>query len=134
MPPRARTAVIALACAFTQLFATAHFVLVRHAICLEHGHAVDVDHDSRAHARLAPASRETSIAATSSDALHASEHEHCATACDPRSRAIGASRSALVRIAVASRVVSPPEARAPAAFPIAILMLAPKSSPPARRS
>lgn len=110
---------VALVMALAQLGAAIHLSAAHHAVCPEHGEAVDI---------AAGASVAASTAMLSANCSHG--HEHCALQGLLSSRASvpslgGTPLEPLRPITLATPV--PPRA-------IAILHLAPKSSPPSRSS
>ena len=112
-----------------QVVGLAHFLLVAHEICPEHGEFQDINplHEARGVASLA-ASSHTALAGSLPDRQHGLGHEHCATVLHQRARAF-APLSALagaLELVVRLGAVAAPEARSS----VALLFLAPKGSPP----
>ena len=126
-----RVCVGGLVCAlvFLQVAGLAHFLLVAHEVCPEHGELI--------HARRGEAgSHDSMLGATGNDVLDGSEaaasaggHEHCSVSLHQRSRALEVPRLGPAEPQVCAALPSVPSAvDVPAA--VAVLFLAPKSSPP----
>ena len=128
---RAWCAVLCALFAVAQLASFAHEALNSHAVCAEHGEFIHVAHATAAvgapvasrHA-IAPQTRPTNTA------RGGAEHEHCGLTTLNRQRS-------LVFPEAASVAAAPAPSIAPAAIqldvehsPIALLLLAPKQSPP----
>ncbi len=121
----AALAVVALA---GQLSSFAHLVLVRHVTCAEHGDMIEVGRERVIAAAATERAAEDSVAAASPAESHG--HEHCLVA--PMRRDRLASRAGAVLDsshidAYGTIGVARSETIAPA---IAVLVLAPKNSPP----
>lgn len=109
---------------------TAHFLLVPHTICAEHGELLELG-ETPAHAARATDEAATQGSSVSSAPSAAAEHDHCQVLARgqrqqalPRAAAIAVLPAApAVRLArLAERQVEP--------RPLAALALAPKTSPP----
>ena len=123
-----RLCVGGLACVL-QIAGLAHFFLVAHEVCPEHGELV--------HARWREAGSHASVlVVTGHDALTSSQakasvddHEHCSVFLHRRSRALEGPRLGPAEPQVCAALPSAPAAvDVPAAVPV--LFFAPKSSPP----
>jgi hypothetical protein len=111
-----------------QVTSFAHLVLVRHVRCAEHGELVELGKVNAAAPAATSRQRSSTIAADGSDDGHG--HDHCLIAPMRRDRAaLGTPASfdsvhvdayGTIGVAVASEI--PP--------PIALIILAPKNSPP----
>ncbi len=125
MVPRLFAGALALALALGQVAAAAHFALVRHATCLDHGLAVHVGAES-GHAHHPKTS---SPAWVEGDDSSDHGHEHCAVAAVRRDAPaeVGAPRSATL-CARGPLAAMPERAGAPGSD--AVWRLAPKQSPP----
>lgn len=129
------TAYLAVASAIAlQLSGTIHLAVVQHAICAEHGEAMDVGEDAHAHA--------TALAATDSDRALISagaprprsndeeSHHHCPLDEDRNTHAL-----VVHAASVSPLLASPIELAAPRVAPVRpnsreLHRLAPKTSPP----
>lgn len=129
---RVLVVVVAVLCLSSQLASFTHMLCVRHVTCPEHGELIDVPAVAVG-APHAPAAE--SIASDSGQAAHA--HDHCLVAAiaaqamapsSPPTRCEGAAGPVQ---RTTERVVARPEP-VPAPASIALLLLAPKSSPPLR--
>src|SRR3954471_1831662 len=132
--PRLATYVVVASCMALQLGGTIHLAVVQHAICAEHGEAIDV---GRAHRHVpAPAAdgRERRLHAglAGHDGAPADpSHHHCALEEDRSTHAL-AVHAALVGPRIASlTALAPPHAPLAVLAPRALRLLAPKTSPPA---
>jgi hypothetical protein len=110
-----------------QLAGFAHLVLVAHVTCAEHGELVEVGHTPRR--TVARDDGRTHL----TDAGEASEqgHEHCTLAPHRRDGAMDVSRVDFVAAVAPLRSAAWSATVSPRGPPIALLHLAPKSSPPA---
>lgn len=135
---------IAATLAFAQLAPAGHDLLVRHAVCAEHGERTHADAGdpqalaapardalgaiplARPSGSLPPALRAPSVR-SSSDARATDEHDHCRTLV-LRGRVVPAHREIAVPRPDAPPAASPE--RDPAPPSIAVYRLAPKNSPP----
>ena len=128
--PRARFAagLVAALSLVAQLGSVAHLAVVQHVTCLEHGETIDVARQSGTPA-LADAKpvREDRIAATSEPG-HG--HDHCPLAAFRRQRALSQSEARILPPATADPRPFVLAAHVTPAPAIALLSLAPKSSPP----
>ncbi len=128
--PRARFAagLIAALSLVAQLGSVAHLAVVQHVTCLEHGEQIDVARDSGAPAVAdAKPVTEPHIAA-SGEPGHG--HEHCPLAAFRRQRALPESHARVLPPATADPRAFVLAAHVTPAPAIALLSLAPKSSPP----
>jgi hypothetical protein len=118
-----------------QLSGTIHLATVQHAICAEHGEAMDVG-DEHAQARARASQRTTrsgerGVFSGSSDSPAGESHHHCALDEDRNTYALVV-HSALVGARIASPTPpAPPHAQLARLAPRALQLLAPKTSPPA---
>lgn len=127
---RALASLVALLLTLSSLGQVAHFALVPHAICAEHGELVELSerasHVAASHAE--PASNDGTRAAAPEQV---SEHDHCQVlARGQREQALPASPAAriLPPASVAAELAWAPQT---AGFPrVSALLLAPKTSPP----
>lgn len=124
---------VAMLSAALQLGSAAHFVLVRHTVCSEHGELVHAgEAHAGSHAGLPSAGDDPTLdEAAAVDEGH--EHDHCVTS-DARQASLSFSRCVLwPEAARALPADADPPARCDAAerLPSArILLFAPKNSPP----
>jgi hypothetical protein len=138
--PAYKRALLRLLLAFVTCFVASgyfasltHMAFVAHTACAEHGKLVHVQGGA---ALLADGAGDTERAATS-DAVVSDEHDHCAggTVQPGDTRTIGAAASITLPEDPPPRAEAAPpprvEARVPLPSPIPILLLSPKSSPPA---
>ena len=127
---------LAIVCAALQLGVAAHFFLVQHALCAEHGDLVHADspHASQvASERAAEAQTNAPVLQTGQALDDAHEHDHCLQS-NARGRSVIEAREG--RLTEAPRaasvpihaVVRSPEPRALRS--LKLLLLAPKNSPP----
>jgi hypothetical protein len=112
------------------LSAVAHFALVRHAVCDEHGELVDVDAATSVHP-ASEASPASELSSQKSSSHSGRDHEHCGVLAHLRPHlsapvfaGIPARVAAVPKVAIAICPSSPPRA-------IPVYWLAPKNSPPA---
>jgi hypothetical protein len=129
---RALSLVVAGLCVLAQLAGAGHFLLVSHTVCLEHGELIH----GAAHHEVTPVKAETQRSAleAADDADDDHGHDHCVL---PSHKSDADAVARATRVATA-RPTAPvlelvvPEARAAVVPPRArILLVAPKSSPPA---
>jgi|SRR5581483_1430117 len=121
--------VFAVVALIAQIGSVAHFAFVKHVECADHGEMIDLAPD--ADELRPPAAVDGSIDKVRADRTKTHGHEHCAIATFRRTRAetrAAASSSSPVAIGCTRRAA--PIEREPHPI-IAILDLAPKSSPPA---
>jgi hypothetical protein len=116
--------------AVAQVVAFAHVALVAHRICAEHGESI---HASPVVDSLAPTDLDEALASVSPSrgAAVGHDHDHCLCMVHSRERFVVPPRTStgLVRVAIAHAWQgSPPLAPA---LSVALLLLAPKGSPPA---
>jgi hypothetical protein len=124
---RSFAAALAAVALVGQLAGFAHLVLVRHVTCAEHGELIEVGHE-RALAAAAPHAAGAAVASAATGEAHG--HDHCLLGPMRRDRfALGAPRALdcahVDAYGTLGRVV---DRRVPP--PIAVIRLAPKSSPP----
>lgn len=133
-PLRALAALLAAWLGLSSLAEVAHFMLIPHAVCAEHGELIELSHDSHdaeAHAAAAASEPEAEQDGARLGATNSDEHDHCqALATGQRELLLpGAVATALVPAPSASRAnVTPITLTTPTLAPLA---LAPKTSPPA---
>lgn len=121
---------IAAFCVFAQLTTAAHLLLVRHTFCAEHGVAVDASRTPRAPDCHSHDDQRDTIGAPH-DEPGVEGHDHCELAVD-RSGRIGLPPAAVVQLPLATLVEHVREPARLALSPgAAVLLLAPKTSPPA---
>ena len=128
--PRARFAagLIAALSLVAQLGSVAHLAVVQHVTCLEHGEQIDVARESGAQA-IADAKPVTEQrVAAASEPGHG--HDHCPVAAFRRQRAFTETHARVLPPATADPRVFVLAAHVTPAPAIALLSLAPKSSPP----
>ena len=122
---------VAWLCLLLQASGVAHGLLVRHSFCLEHGELIHVPEAGKGSAPPAFTSRGKAFAVQATGSAEADEHEHCAVfahrrdslATSPQAHAVAASPHAERAEATHAGGLL----RAPAC---ALLLLAPKTSPP----
>lgn len=134
---RALSLLAAVVCIVAQLAGAAHFALVPHSVCAEHGELVHgaAHSASTAAARADGASGAVIRSAGDSDADHG--HDHCTVT----SHRVDARHVERVVIAVTEprAAIEPTAVLEPNCTPVPVprallLLMAPKSSPPLRRS
>ena len=113
-----------------QLSSLAHFALVQHARCAEHGELVHARAEGAPVAAAPTATRGTS-ALTPAAAEEAHGHDHCVLGVARRSGALLPGRTTPTAPAPRPSGVAARSLATPAAPSVALLRLAPKSSPPA---
>jgi hypothetical protein len=118
--------VLALALLSAQLGAAAHFAVVRHEVCAEHGELVHPDGGVHA---AAPRGASAFPALTASEARGGHGHDHCVVV-GTRRQALAASRAEFTCLERDDGRVLPSAALAPPPCE-ARFRLAPKQSPPA---
>lgn len=123
------TYVVVASCMALQLAGTVHLAVVQHAICAEHGEAMDVGEE---HASAPAAdSRETRIAGANETTPTGEEHHHCPFDEDRNTHGLVV-LAALVGPRIAVPVALPPPHAEPTQLAArALRLLAPKTSPPA---
>ena len=116
-----------------QLLSLGHLLLVRHVTCPEHG---DILHASRPYealpARLAvdeDASHRQSVAGTAAQAE--SVHDHCLVCTNTHERFAPLPPASQRVASVEATVPTPPSAETGPFAPVDLILLSPKSSPPA---
>jgi hypothetical protein len=124
---------LALFALIGQLSSSAHLLLVRHAVCPEHGELIHAasSEPSRTEHTKAPEAK-ASLVQASADADELTDgHGHCSIAAQRRER--GVPNAASARVAASESIVarSAPAQQQVFAFGGALLLLAPKNSPPA---
>lgn len=127
--PRARFAagLIAALSLVAQVGSVAHLAVVQHVTCLEHGEQIDVAPSGAPVVADAKPVRESRVVAAT-DSGHG--HDHCPLAAFRRQRASTESQARLLPPATADPRPFILAAHVTPAPSIAILALAPKSSPP----
>lgn len=117
---------LALVCFGGQLSSVVHMITVRHSTCTEHGELIDSDGATPARR----ASADTAFEVADASARHS--HDHCpVSAATPRGN-LGVAPVAAASTPAAPRPSAGPARRAiPLPRPVPLLLLAPKSSPPA---
>jgi len=132
-PPARRSLLVTIAvavCVLLQMSDAAHFVLVRHGICREHGEAIHVAHGAHAvQAVVAPASRVTGLSVAPAGDTDADEHDHCPFAPGATGR-IASLRGPVQTLAAGHTALASPELATVRPSPSALRLLAPKTSPP----
>jgi hypothetical protein len=124
---------ILASCLALQLSGTIHLALVQHAICAEHGEAMDV---GDGHGHLATAAKPAAARAVGGVYAGAGEnpasdaHHHCPLDEDRNTHALVV-YAALVGPQVAVPALPPPHAQLAKLAPRELQLLAPKTSPPA---
>ena len=126
-----RVCVGGLVCALVllQVAGLAHFLLVAHQVCPEHGELIHAHGgEASSHAPM-PGATGHDVLVGSEAAASAGGHEHCSVFLHQRSRALVGPRQGPAEPQVCAALPSaPPAVDIPAAVPV--LFLAPKSSPP----
>ena len=120
----ATLATLALA---SQLASFAHVVLLRHVTCTEHGELIEV---GREQAIVATPTRETTQAVSASSSAGAHGHDHCLIVATRRHRFLVGVVASLDSMHVDAHGTIARLSHDEAPPPIAVLLLAPKSSPP----
>lgn len=129
--PRALTSVIIASCLGLQLSGTIHLATVQHAICAEHGEAMDVGDGHATASAPATHSGERGVYAGSGHNPAGESHHHCPLDEDRNTYALVV-HAALVGPRIASPTPHlPPHAQLARLAPRALQLLAPKTSPPA---
>jgi hypothetical protein len=125
------TYVVVASCMAFQLSGTIHLAVVQHAICAEHGEAIDVG-DSQARAGTPAAdSGDDRVDASSNENPASESHHHCPLDEDRSTHALVVP-NALAGPRVATPAPLPaPDAELARLAPRALQLLAPKTSPPA---
>ncbi len=125
---RACIGALASALALLQLLGLAHFLLVPHEVCADHGELVNGHADvSAVHHAV---TRGAVLDHAEAGDRYAAGHDHCSVFVHQRSRAlVGPTTAAPTPVAPAPSLLAPVEHEVPA--PVAVLFFAPKSSPPA---
>jgi hypothetical protein len=122
---------LALLAAGGQFFNISHLLMVPHAICAEHGELVHVDTGPRSTRHDAHAARDSASSAYRPGAIGSTDpHDHCLISVfRKQTLAIHPAGSVLLPPRISPAVVSFENVIAPPRT-VAILHLAPKSSPP----
>jgi hypothetical protein len=128
-PSRYLVAAVASLTLTGQLSTFVHFVAVHHVVCPEHGELVELEHGSQAAATEADRSDGTAVRASGQD-HHGHGHDHCTMAAELRQRTTPTQLRAVTDIAPEPVRLAPP-AVTPRPAALALLRVAPKSSPPA---
>lgn len=112
-----------------QLLGTAHLLLMPHAVCAEHGELIHL-HDGVAAEDAAHHESPVTTQLSVPEAAEADAHEHCLASALRRDQlALYEAPSTLILVS-ASQAVARVERSVHAPKSVAILLLAPKSSPP----
>jgi hypothetical protein len=130
---RALAAFVAVLLTASSLGQIAHFLLVPHAVCADHGELLELstesDHAGQHHAEAEPPADDEAAAVSPEDAT---SHDHCEVlASGQRQLALPAASVVALVPAAASSSLALVETSA-ISRPLATLSLAPKTSPPAR--
>jgi hypothetical protein len=115
-----------------QLSSSAHLLLVRHAVCPEHGeliHAASGEPRRSEHAK-APDGKLALVQASADGDEFADAHGHCPIATHRRERGVPSAAAARIEAADSVRALYIPTQQQAFAFGGALLLLAPKNSPP----
>ena len=123
---------VGVACLLAQLASAAHFALIGHRVCAEHGALVHSDHSHSA-AEIAALEGRSQLAAALT-ALVESElhgHEHCGVFGERRERLAVRAREAWLPAFASAPLVTSLDWRAAPGNPVPLLFRAPKGSPPA---
>jgi hypothetical protein len=120
-------------CLLLQLGEAAHFVLVRHAICAEHGDAIHVARTPGpgAHARSVGRERDRGLAVSSDERAPGDSHEHCPFTPHRARRALVAQAESERSMDAQLTAAAPPHSTPACSSPSALRLIAPKTSPPA---
>jgi hypothetical protein len=125
-PARSRlVALLAACCALAMLGSALHHLLTPHAVCAEHGEAIDAT-STRALTPPPPTSEVESASPLLQD-----QHDHCALVHHRRQLWLGALTASVSRLPIASDKVTAIASRPTPEPHQPLLSLAPKSSPPA---
>ena len=118
-------------CLAGQFVSFAHQLAVRHVTCLEHGEIIHADAvASGGLNQRSGAADHTSLRIAASSAAH-HRHDPCLIWAQRRERGDVQRPGASIHFEVSSSIAVEPSARTFRATPAALLLLAPKSSPPA---
>jgi hypothetical protein len=124
---------LALLLAAAPLEQIAHFILVPHAVCVEHGDLIELAHDD-GHGEHAAAPLENGAPSPiKADSRPSSSHDHCELLASAQRQATVPNGNGGALLAPAIPLRTSIERSPPAALP-RILSLAPKTSPPAALS
>jgi hypothetical protein len=120
-----------------QLSGTIHLAIVQHAICAEHGEAMDVGEDEDAHGHhVAPAARQTLesvqslISASTSPSSRDESHHHCPLDEDRNTHALVVYAASISPHSASSIELALPPAEPVRPSARELHRLAPKTSPP----
>jgi hypothetical protein len=113
-----------------QLSSFAHLLLVKHALCPEHGELIHADERARVDTRGEPA-LSTAVVARESSAAAALDHAHCPLAVQRRERVALMAPAALVSPRPATLEAVLCSRPLPSVPQCELFRLAPKGSPPA---
>jgi len=115
-----------------QLATLGHLLIVRHTICPEHGETIHSGLPSQAQALPAPPQRATSDAGLTAHGRPPAEdaHDHCLTGANTRERFAWLPTADLLPGALPSAKPLPSLATVALPPAVAVLLLAPKNSPP----
>jgi hypothetical protein len=125
------TSVVIASCLALPLSGTIHLATVEHAICAEHGQAMDIGDDHPEASAPAARSGERGVYSGTGENPGGESHHHCPLDQDRNTYALVV-HAALVGPRVASPTPHlPPHAQLVPLAPRALQLLAPKTSPPA---
>ena len=120
---------LASALVLFQLVGLAHYFLVAHEICLEHGEFLHSHRAAGSHAPEFVSNAGAALAGANAGGPGAFEHEHCSVFLRRRNPALpGPTLGGVEPQAAAVQEAAPVSGDAPSA--VAVLFVAPKSSPP----
>lgn len=128
MLPRTMTYLVVASCMALQLSGTIHLAVVQHAICAEHGEAMDVGEHS--HTPLAAAGEDGIYAGTGAEPLSKSHH-HCPLDEDRNTHGLVVYAAFILARVAVPEALPPPQVELAYVTPRARQLLAPKTSPPA---
>jgi hypothetical protein len=128
-PTRRRTSLVAIAalCLAMQAFAVAHFGVVRHVRCAEHGEMVELDENVGRVAASTPSKSALPVMDSSQRSVE-SHHDHCVVAAERR--ALCSTDLAVITARPACLVVAPQPQLIVVGPTRPLYRLAPKISPP----
>jgi hypothetical protein len=126
------TVVLAGLCLASQLSGLAHLAMVPHVACAEHGELVEPGHGGLGSRSVLPVGAPARVQVWPAEAGLSPRHghDHCLLAAWRRSPATLSVRPASVEARPTEGPVAGRERRAPTASTLAVLAVAPKSSPP----
>lgn len=125
-PARSRlAALLAACCALAMLGSALHHLLTPHAVCAEHGEAIE----AQATRALTPPPSNSQV--ESAPQVLQEQHDHCALVHHRRLLWLGAVPASVSALPIASGKAAALTSRVSPETPQPLLSLAPKSSPPA---